>query len=92
MIDVVINETDALFVADPEHGNRVVFEVCQRQIQTSQSQWSHRVAERFVVQLKGSTGNGFGQFVSFEKACRSALWRARRYERAYSVPRSARAA
>jgi hypothetical protein len=79
-IEVEINESDATFIVDPEHGHRVVFEVRWRRPKGA-------ATERFVVGLKGSDGEGFSAHVLFDRACRSALWRARRYQKAFSKPR-----
>lgn len=88
-LEVEINEQHATYAVDPEHGARVVFEVRYREVNISRSRWRN-LKDRYVVGLKGSDGDGFAHFTSFEKACRSALYRARRYEKAYSKPRGTR--
>lgn len=90
-IEAIFDEEAATFAVRPEHGKPVTFEVRHRELDvagpTLRTWGQHRFAHRFVVGLKGSSGHGFAHFTSFEAACRSALYRARRYERAYSVPR-----
>jgi hypothetical protein len=88
-LDVTFEADIAHFAARPEHGKPVVFEVRFREIAVgNDSGWGRRrKAGRYVVGLKGSDGAGFANFTTFEAACRSALSRARRYERAYSKPR-----
>jgi len=92
-MDVRIEHDFATFRAEPEHGQPVTFEVRFREVTVSSATWPYRrnVSGKFVVGLIGSTGAGFAQFRSFEKACSSALSRARRYERAYAVPRGVQA-
>lgn len=90
MIEVEVNDQDATFVVEPEHGRRVVFEVRHREVHVSRRTSGIYMGTprlRWVVGLKGSDGDGLSAHSSFERALRSALWRARRYERAYSVPR-----
>ena len=92
MIEVDINEKDATFVVTPDHGRRVVFDVRYRMVPIRRCEsgvFGGTLRLRWVVGLKGSDGDGLAAHTDFEKACRSALWRARRYERAYSVPRVA---
>jgi hypothetical protein len=87
---VEYNEDSAEFATEPEHGKPVTFVVTSRRINVAKangSYWSKRYAGRFVVGLKGSAGDGFSHHSTFEAACKSALYRARRYERAYSTPR-----
>lgn len=88
-MNVTIETAHATFRAEPEHGRPVTFEVRLRSVNVaSTSGWySRNMQTRYVVGLKGSDGQGFCQFASFEKACASALSRARRYEKAYSKPR-----
>lgn len=86
-MNVVIEKTEATFRAEPEYGRPVTFEVRSRLVDVSRTGWRRNMQERYVVGLKGSDGQGFAQFVSFERACSAALSRARRYERAYSRPR-----
>lgn len=88
-LTVDIDLEHATFIAAPEFGRTITFEVRWREINVSPANtWgAKRIAGRWVVGLKGGNGHGFAQFTSFEKACRSALFRARRYDRAYSVPR-----
>lgn len=83
-IEVDYNDRDATFTVAPEHGRTVVFEVRLRMVQVGRSR--HNLQYRYVVGLKGSDGPGFIAHTSFERACRSALWRARRYQKAYSEP------
>lgn len=90
MIEATITEDGAVYAVRPDHGKPVTFVVTLRNIDVSNrngSYWSKRFADRFVVGLKGSTGHGFSHHTTLEAACRSAHYRARRYERAYSVPR-----
>jgi len=86
-MDVVIETAHATFRAEPEFGRPVTFEVRLRKVDVSRSNWTRNRQDRYVVGLKGSDGDGFGHFMSFEKACAAALSRARRYERAYAKPR-----
>jgi hypothetical protein len=91
-MNVVIETAHATFRAEPEYGRPVTFEVRVRTVNVSQhSGWSRNMQSRYVVGLKGSDGAGFAHFMSFEKACQSALSRARRYEKAYSRPRGLQA-
>lgn len=91
-LEVSIESHSAVFVARPEHGRPVTFVVEQRDVNVANTTrsyyWAKRIASRYVVGLKGSTGNGFSHHVSFDEACKRALSRARRYDKAYSVPRS----
>ena len=84
-----IGDDYATFRAEPIYGRAVTFEVRQRQIDVRRDRgWGGRnLQPRFVVGLKGSDGDGFAHFTTFEKACRAALSRASRYERAYDKPR-----
>ncbi len=87
-IEVTYEEDRATFATRPEYGKPVTFEVRFRSAVVGRSGWGGaRKAGRYVVGLKGSDGNGFAHFTTFEAACRSALSRARRYERAFSKPR-----
>ena len=79
-LEVEIDAAGATYAATPEYGQRVVFEVRWRVVRHG--------PPRFVVQLKNSSGDGFSQHLKFETACRAALSRARRYDRAFSKPRS----
>lgn len=67
----------------PDRGRTVVFEVVHRSVRGS--------APRYVVQCKGSTGDGFSSHRSFETAVRSLLARARRYDRAFAERKRAAA-
>jgi hypothetical protein len=95
-IDVTIESDRATFAARPPHGRPVTFVVEQRDVNvanpTRSYYWSKRIAPRFVVGLKGGNGNGFSHHTSFEEACKRALSRARRYDKAYSQPRGVIAA
>ena len=89
-IEAVIESDAATYAVRPEHGKPVTFVVAVRAVNVTRARWGYaprRMADRFVVGLKGSDGPGFASHTSFEAACRSALSRARRYDRAYSVPR-----
>lgn len=86
-MNVVIDQDVATFRAEPEYGRPVTFEVRHREVDVRRGGWGRNMQPRFVVALLGSDGQGFAHFVSFEKACASALSRATRYERAYSKPR-----
>lgn len=88
-MNVTIDTAHATFRAEPLHGRPVTFEVTLREIDVRQRRtaWGRNMQQRYVVQLKGSTGDGFAHFTSFEAACRSALARARKYERAFDKPR-----
>lgn len=88
-MNVTIETAHATFRAEPEYGRPVTFEVRLRSVNVSQSRgWgSKNMQQRYVVGLLGSDGAGFAHFMSFEKACQSALSRASRYEKAYSRPR-----
>lgn len=91
-IEVTYGEDSAEFVTRPEFGRPVTFVVTSRAINVAKATGSYvmpRRADRFVVGLKGSNGDGFSHHTTFDAACRSALHRARRYEKAYSVPRLA---
>jgi hypothetical protein len=74
-LDVSIqpDDTATLTVHSPL-GQRVTFDVRQRRIRGAG-------AERFIVGLKGSDGQGFSQHTTFDTAFRAALSRARRYDR-----------
>ena len=90
-MDVEINAEDATVSVAPEYGRRVVFEVRPRTIDiSSASSWGRNRKRRYVVGIKGSNGAGFSHHVSFEAAVRSALYRGRRYDKAYSSPRGIR--
>ncbi|HJR88951.1 MAG TPA: hypothetical protein VJ782_02195 [Aeromicrobium sp.] len=89
-IDVVIEQDAATFAVRPPFGKPVTFVVTEKNVNVSRQTGSfvaRREAPRFVVGLKGSHGNGFSHHTTFEAACSRALSRARRYDRAYSVPR-----
>lgn len=89
-ISVDIGLREASFAVRPTHGKPVTFMVSERDINVARPQTYYtakRVAPRFVVHLKGSTGDGFSHHTSFEQACARALSRARRYDKAYSVER-----
>ncbi|HKY58338.1 MAG TPA: hypothetical protein VJL80_09895 [Aeromicrobium sp.] len=89
-IDVTINENTAEYVVRPTHGRPVTFVVEFRTAIISGARSVYRRSQsgnRYVVGLKGSTGAGFSTHTSFEAACRSALSRARKYAKAYSIPR-----
>jgi hypothetical protein len=79
-VNVVFDADYASVTAEPAHGRAVTFEVRFRKVSVSRS-------PRYVVGLKGSDGDGFAHFTTFDRACRSAMWRARRYERAFDKPR-----
>lgn len=93
-LDVSIDSDGATFAARPAYGKPVTFVVESREINVSRSGYwyAKRVAPRFVVALKGSSGDGFSHHTSFDEACKRALSRARRYEKAYSQPRGVVAA
>ena len=78
-------------IVSAEFGKGVVFVVEWRLCDVGAR---HRRMEwRYVLGLKGSTGQGFSHYMSFDRACSALLSRARRYDRAYSKPRGlARAA
>lgn len=87
-MNVVIETAYATFRAEPQYGRPVTFEVREREVDVaSRNSWRKNVQTRYVVGLKGSDGGGFAHFISFEKACASALSRCRRFEKAYSEPR-----
>jgi len=87
-MNVVVGEESATFRAEPEHGRPVTFCVSWRKVDVSNAKsWRKKCNWRYVVHLIGSAGGGFSHHTSFEAACRSALSRARRYEKAYSRPR-----
>lgn len=89
-IAVTYESESATFATRPPHGRPVTFVVIPREVNVTQSRssWSTaRMATRYVVSLKGSTGSGFSHHTTYEAACKSALIRASRYVRAYSVPR-----
>lgn len=90
MIDVEIGTGYACAIVEPEHGRRVVFEVRLRSLKVRrQSGWPYTrdTGNVYVVGLKGSDGEGFAHHHSFERAVQGMLSRARRYAKAYSVPR-----
>lgn len=82
-IEAILDTAHATFRVTPPHGRAVTFEVALRR------DGRYRYSERYVVQMLGSWGDGFSTHVSFEAAVRSALARARKYARAYSVARAA---
>lgn len=87
-LEVSYEEDGATFVARPTYGKPVVFEVARRRAPVGKPSWGRQSVEiRYVVQLRGSSGAGFSTHISYDAACKSALSRARRYEKAYSVPR-----
>ena len=86
-MNAVIETGFATFRAEPEHHRPVTFEVRVQRVNVAGNPWSKNMQSRYVVGLKGSAGPGFAHFTSFEKACQSALSRARRFEKAYSKPR-----
>lgn len=86
-MDVEIETAHALLAVRPPHGRPVTFEVRLRSVKIGASSWSRSRADRYVVGLKGSDGDGFSTHVSFEAACRAALRRARTYHAAYERPR-----
>jgi len=90
-IEVTIDSDAAVLVARPPYGKPVTFVVEQRDVNVARPVRSYylnkRIAPRFVVGLKGGNGDGFSHHTSFEEACKRAISRARRYDRAYSVPR-----
>lgn len=91
-IEAVIETDHATFRVTPPHGRAVTFEVALRTVDVARARSYYtqpRRAERFVVQMLGSTGLGFSTSTSFDEAVRSCLHRARRYARAYSVERAA---
>lgn len=77
----------ATITASPEYGRAVTFEVRWRDVRLGNDWYNRRREPRFVVGLLGSDGAGFSQHVSFERAVSACLSRARRYDKAYSVPR-----
>lgn len=85
MIAVEFEEKRAEAVVSPTFGRRVVFVVEWRQLDVGVSH--RRLSYRYVVGLKGSTGQGFSHHTRFDDACSRLLSRARRYDRAYSKPR-----
>lgn len=88
-MNVVYYEHGATFRAEPEHGKPVTIEVVREKTDIRRRhQWGvrPRYEWRYVVRLKGSRGE-FSHHWSFERACKMALSRAKRYEEAYSVPR-----
>lgn len=91
-MDVDINTEDACVIVSPDYGRRVTFEVRRRTIDISSGDsWRSNRKSRFVVGIKGSEGRGFSHHVSFEAAIKSVLYRARRYDKAYSKPRGIQA-
>jgi hypothetical protein len=89
-IEVMIDSDAAVLVARPPYGKPVTFVVEEREIDVARntgSWYQRRTARRFVVGLKGGTRTGFSHHTSFELAVTRAMSRARRYDRAYSVPR-----
>jgi len=91
-IEATIDAQHATFRVTPPHGRPVTFEVALRRVDVTRSHsgyYQTRFADRYVVQMLGSWGSGFGTFTSFDAAVRSCLHRARRYARAYSVERAA---
>lgn len=90
MIAADFADGTATIAVRPEYGHPVTFVIVDRTVNVARPTGSYvvpRRASRFVVALKGSTGAGFSAHTSFDAACKSALHRARRYDRAYSVPR-----
>lgn len=74
-LDVSIqpDDTATLTVSSPL-GQRVTFDVRERYVRG-------RGPKRFIVGLKGSDGEGFSAHKTFDTAFRSALSRARQYDR-----------
>lgn len=88
MSEVEIGTAYASAIVEPECGRRVVFEVRLRSLTyRKRDGWRAHAKDAYVVGLKGSDGEGFGHHYKFERAVASMLYRARRYEKAYSVPR-----
>lgn len=88
MIDVQIETAHAVAIVTPPHGRPVTFEVRLRDLSwRGRDGWTRHAKSAYVVGLKGSDGSGFGHHYKFERAVASMLYRARRYEKAYSVPR-----
>ena len=83
-LDVTVNTDDtATFTVTGPQGQRVTFDVRYRRVRIGSGGWSGKsYGRRFVVGLKGSDGDGFSAHTTFDIACRSALARARRYEKA----------
>jgi hypothetical protein len=81
-------DSDALVITRPEFGRPVTFTVCERRVTVrSKNFWGSRTTEqRWVVSLKGSTGEGFSTHRTYDAALKAALIRARKYVRAYSRP------
>lgn len=91
-IEVTFDAERAEAVVDPAYGRRVVFVVERRTVRTGKrNHWYQPQANRWVVGLRGSQTDGFSSHSTYEGACTSLLSRARRYERAYSVPRGLQA-
>jgi hypothetical protein len=73
----------ATFTVSSPLGQRVTFDVRFRSVRIGSGGWSGNAhGVRYVVGLKGSDGQGFSAHTTFEIACRAALSRARRYEKA----------
>lgn len=83
-LDVSIGPDDsATFTVSSPLGQRVTFDVRYRSVQVGRGGWAGKsYGTRYVVGLKGSDGQGFSAHNDFEVACRAALSRARRYEKA----------
>lgn len=77
----------ASIVVAPEYGDPITIEVEFKETCISGPRaWRKAYGKRYVVHLKGS-GDKFAHFTTLELGVRSALVRARRYEKAYSKPR-----
>jgi hypothetical protein len=88
-MEVEFGEDTARAVVTPEFGRRAVFVVERRKVDVARrNSWRKNMKYRWVVALEGSRDeSGFTHLTSFDAACRSLLHRARRFDRAYSVPR-----
>ena len=70
----------ASFVISPPFGRAVTLVVTPRRTPRG---------TRWVVSTPANLGDGFSRHTTYEAACKAALSRAKRYDRAYSTPRRA---
>jgi len=86
-IDMTVDSDSTIVYARPPYGRPIAFMVELRRVKISKSRWDNRRETRYVVTLKGNREAEFSRHLTQEAAQKACLSRARKYDRAYSVPR-----